>query len=37
MHLYALQGAIDNIEFNQLSEETKRNLKEFSDEYKKKE
>ncbi|MCI9092527.1 MAG: TfoX/Sxy family protein [Coprobacillus sp.] len=35
VHLYALQGAIDNIEFNQLSEETKRNLKEFFDEYKK--
>lgn len=31
VHLYALEGAIHNIEFNQLSEETKKELKEFSD------
>lgn len=31
VHLYALEGAIQNIEFNGLSEETKKELKEFSD------
>lgn len=31
VHLYALQGAIDNIEFKQLSKETKKELKEFVD------
>lgn len=31
VHLYALEGAIQNVEFNCLSEETKRELKEFSD------
>ena len=31
VHLYALEGAIQNIEFNNLSEEKKRELKEFSD------
>ena len=31
VHLYALEGAIRNTEFNSLSEETKRELKEFSD------
>ena len=31
VHLYALEGAIQNIEFNSLSEEKKRDLKEFSD------
>lgn len=31
VHLYTLEGAIQNIEFNCLSEETKANLKEFSD------
>lgn len=31
VHLYALEGAIHNIEFNQLSEEKKKELKEFSD------
>ena len=34
VHLYTLQGAIDDIEYNQLSEETKRDLKEFSDKLK---
>lgn len=34
VHLYTLQGAIDNIEFNCLSEQTKKELKEFSDELK---
>ena len=31
VHLYALEGAITNIEFNFLSEEKKKELKEFSD------
>lgn len=31
VHLYALEGAIQNIEFNGLSEEKKKELKEFSD------
>lgn len=31
VHLYALEGAIQNIEFNNLSEEKKKELKEFSD------
>ncbi len=31
VHLYALQGAIDNVEFNQLSNEIKQKLKNFSD------
>lgn len=30
VHLYALEGAIRNVEFNSLSEEQKRDLKEFS-------
>ena len=34
VHLYTLQGAIDDIEYNQLSEETKRDLKKFSDKLK---
>jgi len=34
VHLYALQGAIDNIEYNHLSEETKQELKEFNDQWK---
>jgi DNA transformation protein len=34
VHLYTLQGAIDDIEYNQLSEETKYDLKIFSDELK---
>lgn len=31
VHLYALEGAIQNREFNSLSEEKKQELKEFSD------
>jgi len=31
VHLYALEGAIENVEFNSLSEEKKKELKEFSD------
>ena len=31
VHLYSLEGAIEQIEFNRLSKETKRELKEFSD------
>lgn len=31
VHLYALEGAICQTEFNNLSRETKRELKEFSD------
>ena len=31
VHLYTLEGAINNIEFNSLSEDKKRELKEFSD------
>ena len=31
VHLYTLQGAIDNIEYNRLSEQVKRDLKNFSD------
>ena len=31
VHLYALEGAIHNIEFNGLPEDRKRELKEFSD------
>ena len=31
VHLYALEGAIRNIEFNSLPEDTKQDLKEFSD------
>lgn len=31
VHLYALEGAIQNTEFNSLSEEKKKELKEFSD------
>lgn len=34
VHLYALEGAIHNMEFNCLSEEKKRELKEFSDDLK---
>ena len=34
VHLYTLQGAIDNVEYNQLPEETKRELKEFIDQWK---
>ena len=31
VHLYALEGAIQNMEFNQLSDEKNKELKEFSD------
>lgn len=31
VHLYTLQGAIDNTEYNRLSEEVKRDLKAYSD------
>lgn len=34
VHLYTLEGAITNTKFNELSEETKKDLKEFSDEWK---
>ncbi|WP_455682219.1 TfoX/Sxy family DNA transformation protein [Thomasclavelia sp.] len=31
VHLYALQGAIDNIDYDKLSDEVKLDLKQFSD------
>lgn len=31
VHLYTLQGAIDNVEYNKLPDEVKRDLKSFSD------
>lgn len=31
VHLYSLQGAIDDIEYNMLPEKTKKELKDFSD------
>lgn len=31
VHLYTLEGAIHDTEFNRLSEDTKKELKEFSD------
>lgn len=31
VHLYTLEGAIHNVEFNSLSEDKKKELKEFSD------
>lgn len=34
VHLYALEGAIIDTDFNKLSEEIKKDLKEFSDEWK---
>lgn len=34
VHLYTLQGAIDNVDFNMLSEEVKADLKTFSDAHK---
>lgn len=34
VHLYTLQGAIDDVDFNMLSEDTKSNLKAFSDAHK---
>ena len=34
VHLYALQGAIENTDFNMLPEEIKKDLKSFADELK---
>lgn len=34
VHLYTLQGAIDDLDFNMLSKETKAELKTFSDAHK---
>jgi len=34
VHLYTLEGAISGMEYNQLSESVKQNLKNFSDEWK---
>ncbi len=34
VHLYTLEGAITDTDFNKLSEETKKDLKDFSDEWK---
>lgn len=34
VHLYTLEGAIYNTEYNRLSEDTKKELKEFSDSFK---
>ena len=34
VHLYTLEGAISDIEYNQLLEETKRELKAFTDQWK---
>ena len=34
VHLYTLKGAIQNTEFNSLSEDKKKELKEFSDFFK---
>ena len=34
VHLYTLEGAISDMEYNQLSEETKRDLKAFTDQWK---
>lgn len=31
VHLYTLQGAVDDMEYNQLPEDVKRRLKSFSD------
>lgn len=31
VHLYTLEGAIENVEFNALSDDMKKELKEFSD------
>lgn len=36
VHLYALQGAIDHIDYNKLSDEVKLDLKKFSDDLKEK-
>jgi TfoX C-terminal domain. len=34
VHLYTLEGAIRHIEYNQLSKETKKDLKQFTDQWK---
>ncbi len=34
VHLYTLEGAITDTEYNQLSEETKEDLKAFTDQWK---
>lgn len=34
VHLYTLEGTITNTDFNKLSEDTKKDLKKFSDEWK---
>lgn len=34
VHLYTLEGAISDIEYKQLSEETKKDLKQFTDQWK---
>lgn len=34
VHLYALHGAIENLDYNQLPEKTKQELKSFSDQLK---
>lgn len=31
VHLYSLQGAIDNVDYNMLEDDVKRDLKTFSD------
>lgn len=31
VHLYALEGAVEDLEFNSLSDDKKKELKEFSD------
>lgn len=36
VHLYALQGAIDNIAYDKLPDEVKFDLKQFSDSFKEK-
>lgn len=35
VHLYTLEGAIKDVEYNQLSDKTKKELKKFKDELKK--
>jgi len=34
VHLYALEGAVSDMEYNQLPEEVKRDLKAYSDSFK---
>jgi len=33
VHLYTLQGAVEGVEYHRLSEEVKRDLKDFSDSF----